>query len=173
MTERRAGFGHGPKLALGTPANALMARGAGVSLLVRDRTESEVNRVWEAALEGIGPGALLPFTHRQRCSRTQQFGDPTAPPNLAERAPESPALSSGGAFFYGVRTAMPDPEDCRAYAESCRRIATERLSVWDRHTLIYIADRWDQFALEIEGGAKKPNSNVTSLQEWSNLRSRR
>jgi hypothetical protein len=68
---------------------------------------------------------------------------------------------------------MPDPEECRAYAESCRRIATEGLSVWDRRTLIYIADRWDQFALELECSAKKPNSNVTSLQEWSNLRSRR
>jgi hypothetical protein len=68
---------------------------------------------------------------------------------------------------------MPDPEDCRAYAESCRRIATEGLRVWDRHTLIDIAERWEQLAIELEGSTKKPTSNVTSLQEWSNLRSRR
>jgi hypothetical protein len=67
---------------------------------------------------------------------------------------------------------LPEPKECRSYAENCRRIATEGLRVWDRHTLIYIADRWEQIALEIEGSSKKPTSNVTSLQEWSQLRRR-
>jgi hypothetical protein len=69
---------------------------------------------------------------------------------------------------------MPDAKDCRCYAETCRRIATENnLSVWDRHRLTYIADRWEQLAREVEGPIKERTNNVTSLQEWSELRSRR
>jgi hypothetical protein len=67
---------------------------------------------------------------------------------------------------------MPDPEDFRVYAETCRRIA-EGLSAWDRQALIYVADRWEQLARELEGNVVKPTSNVTYLLEWSHLRSRR
>ena len=68
---------------------------------------------------------------------------------------------------------MPDAKDCRCYAETCRRIATENtLSVWDRHSLSYIADRWEQLASEL-GPVNEPTNNVTSLQEWSEMRSRR
>jgi hypothetical protein len=69
---------------------------------------------------------------------------------------------------------MPHPAECQCYAETCRRIATDEvLSVWDRHSLSYIADRWEQFARELEGPVKPPTNNVTSLQEWSERRSRR
>jgi hypothetical protein len=46
--------------------------------------------------------------------------------------------------------ATPDPKECRRYAKDCRWLASEAVSVWGRHTLIHIADRWDQLALELE-----------------------
>ena len=60
---------------------------------------------------------------------------------------------------------MRDPKEYRAHAESCRRIAAgDLIAVWDRHTLIYMAVRWEQLARELDPA--KPPGNVTSLHEW-------
>src|SRR5262245_10122434 len=83
----------------------------------------------------------------------------------------SPARD-GGVFFQRL-DAMPDPKECRCHAENCRRIASAGLSVWDRHTLMYMADRWEQLAAELEPAVRQPTGNVTSLREWADLRSRR
>jgi hypothetical protein len=58
--------------------------------------------------------------------------------------------------------AMPDPKECRRYAKDCRWLASEAVSVWGRHSLMYMADRWDQLALELESAepSTKPTSAV-------------
>jgi hypothetical protein len=57
---------------------------------------------------------------------------------------------------------MPsDAKECRRLAENCRcLLATEALSVRGRHTLIQIAERWDELAGELESAERstKPRS---------------
>jgi hypothetical protein len=62
---------------------------------------------------------------------------------------------------------MPDPQEFRRLAENCRwLLATEDLSVWGRHSLIDIADRWDQLALELEPTESfTKQTNVISLAQ--------
>jgi hypothetical protein len=57
---------------------------------------------------------------------------------------------------------MPDPKECRCHAANCRWLATEALSVWGRHTLLHIADCWDQIAVELELEEAEPSSKATS-----------
>jgi hypothetical protein len=65
------------------------------------------------------------------------------------------------------------PEEYRHFAENCRRLATEVRTVEGRHTLIYMADRWERLASELESSVARSSGTVTSLQEWSHLRPRR
>jgi hypothetical protein len=55
---------------------------------------------------------------------------------------------------------MPEPKECRRRAENCRRLATEARSLWGRHALIYMADRWERLAIELEG--VEPPAKATS-----------
>jgi hypothetical protein len=42
------------------------------------------------------------------------------------------------------------PKECQQHAENCRQLAAESRTVWGRHTLLCIADRWEQLAAELE-----------------------
>jgi hypothetical protein len=68
---------------------------------------------------------------------------------------------------------LEDSKEYRKYAEECRRLATEICSAQGRYTLLHMADRWEELAVKFEGGVRQSTGNVTSLQEWSRLRSRR
>jgi hypothetical protein len=52
---------------------------------------------------------------------------------------------------------MPrNPKECRQHAEDCRQLAAESRTVRGRNTLLYIADRWEELAAELESAEQQP-----------------